>query len=78
MTVQRLPDFVLHAVRAPSTDPGAPCAAEDPATAVALYAVLEEWPDPLDLSAGVVVRYLGADARKAYFGAADDEADPAS
>lgn len=74
MAVPRLPDFLLHAVRAPGTD------ADDPPDAAAagdlLYELLgQQWPDPRDLDAGLVVHYLGEDARTTYFGNVDDDAD---
>lgn len=78
--VPRLPDFLLHAVRAPGTDADTPSADDPPDAAAAgdlLYELLgQEWPDPHDLDAGLVVNYLGEDARTTYFGDVDDDADP--
>ena len=73
--MQRLPDFILHAVRAPSASADATSTADAPAAEVRLYEALEEWPDPLAPGAGVMVRYLDADARTTYFGHSDDDAD---
>ena len=75
--VQRLPDFLLHAVRGPSASADAPSAADQQAADVGLYEALEdEWPDPLDVGPGLVVRYLGEDARDAYFDDTAGDADP--
>lgn len=76
--MQRLPDFLLHAVRAQGADaPSAPDASDATAAADRLYKLVDdEWPDPQDLQAGLVVQDLGEDARSAYFGAADDDEDP--
>jgi len=79
MAVPRLPDFLLHAVRAPGTSADSPSPADPPDAAAAgdlLYELLgQRWPDPHDLDAGLVVHYLGEDARTTYFGHVDDDAD---